>query len=35
MEEVAVGGKDADEALAEAAAQANEALADYNRRVGR
>jgi sn-glycerol 3-phosphate transport system substrate-binding protein len=33
MEEVAVGGKDADEALADAAAQANEALADYNRRV--
>ncbi len=34
MEQVAVGGTDADQALSDTAAQANKVLEDYNRRVG-
>ena len=35
MEEISVGGRDPDEALADAAARANEEIESYNRRVGR
>jgi sn-glycerol 3-phosphate transport system substrate-binding protein len=34
MEEISVGGRDPDEALADAVAQANEEIERYNRRVG-